>query len=162
MRVSSAILLAVVGVWSVIGGSCAVVGGRVVAEMGDGESRISAELAEAARRAGASYDPEVAADAAAGLRQAQREGRGLVVAGVVILLGGFLLAIAAIQLLGRRGRRFNLLAVAVALLGEVLFLAMFDPSDAPTYLKIATLAFCTFAIWRLQFSAASRNAPSGT
>lgn len=120
MRIAGGIVLLVIGLWSMVGGGCSVIGGQAAGAIGKGADGLSAELAKAAGTSSSALDREAAA-AAASLRSA---GKGYTVSGIIIIAGGLLSMIAGILALVNKGKGFCLLAPAVGVIGEITAFVM--------------------------------------
>ncbi len=120
MRIAGGIVLLVIGLWSMVGGGCSVIGGQAAGAIGRGADGLSAELSKASGASSSKLDREAAA-AAASLRSA---GTGYTVSGIIIIAGGLLSLIAGILALVNKGKGFCLLAPAVGVIGEITAFAM--------------------------------------
>lgn len=144
MRIAGGVILLIVGLWSLVGGGCSVVGGKMVGGMADGAAKLSGELQKAAAGAGATVDNKAAAEAAAALEKASSAGSGLMISGVVILLGGIIAIIAGIMFFMNKGKMFGFIAAGIGILGEIVFFATVGFGIAGV-LKILLLGFAGFA-----------------
>ena len=148
MRIAGGVILLVVGLWSLVGGGCSLVGGKMVGGMADGASKFSGELAKAAQQAGAQVDQKAAAEAAAQLAKAGSAGTGLMVSGVVILLGGILCIVAGIMFFMNKGKMLGFVGPGVGILGEIIFFAMVA-FNIGGLIKLLLLGFSGFAATKI-------------
>jgi hypothetical protein len=139
MRSAAGVLFLVVGLWSVAGGGCSVVGARVAGKMAD----AAASLSKATDEAGAKLDTE----AQTALARASSMGSGLLLSGSVILLAGVLAIVAGIMAFMRRGRLMGLVASGVGALGELLFFALVG-FNIVGLVKILVYGFAVLAVTR--------------
>ena len=144
MRIAGGVILLIVGLWSLAGGGCSLVGGKMVGGMADGASKLSGELQKAAAKAGGSVNNKAAEEAAKALSQASSAGTGLMVSGIVILLAGILCVVAGIMLFTNKGKMFGIAAGGLGILGEVIFFAMVA-FNIGGLIKILLYGFAAFA-----------------
>jgi len=140
MRIAGGVLLLLVGLWSLAGGGCSLIGGAAVGKMGDAASALS----KAAAEAGAKVDVE----AQKALSKAAGTGSGLLVSGIVILLAGILCIVAGIMFFVNKGKAFAFLAPGIGIIGEILFFVMVGFNIAGV-IKILIYAFGAFAATKI-------------
>jgi hypothetical protein len=140
MRIAGGVLLLLVGLWSLAGGGCSLIGGAAVNKLGDASSALS----KAAAEAGAKVDVE----AQKALAKAAGTGSGLFISGIVILLAGILCIVGGIMFFVNKGKAFGFLAPAVGIIGEILFFVMVGFNIAGV-IKILIYAFGAFAATKI-------------
>ena len=132
-RIAGGVLLLLIGLWSVAGGGCSIVGGHFATKA----SEITSELSRVAPDAATQRQAKRALDKLAA------SSWGLIVAGVAILLAGLLCAISGVLLFVNRAKLFALLALGLGAVGELLFFVMVD-FNVGGLVKLAIFGFCAF------------------
>jgi len=148
MRIAGGVIMLIVGLWSVVGGSCSIGCGAVGGVATEGAAKFSSEMMKAAQKAGAKVDAKAAADAAAAFEEGSNLGSGFRIAGIVILIGGILCVVAGILFLVNKGKTFAFAAAGIGILGEIIFFALVV-FNVPGVLKLALLAFSGFAATKI-------------
>ncbi|MCA9671511.1 MAG: hypothetical protein KC503_38200 [Myxococcales bacterium] len=142
MRIAGGVILLIVGLWSLVGGGCSVIGGKAV---GDAQ-KLGSAMSRLAKSSGAKV--RMSRQARRALAKASNMGQGLFISGIVILAGGILCIIAGIMFFVNKGKMFGFLAPGVGIIGEVVFFAMVV-FNIGGLIKIILLGFSAFAATKI-------------
>jgi hypothetical protein len=144
MRIAGGVLLLLVGLWSLVGGGCSLIGGAAVGQVG----KMGNAAAELAKASGGKVDAKAQAELDKALAQGKSVGSGLLVSGIVILLAGILCIVGGIMFFVNKAKAFGFLAPAVGIIGEILFFVMVGFNIAGV-IKILIYAFGAFAATKI-------------
>jgi hypothetical protein len=133
LRVSAGLLLVLVGLWSVLGGSCAAAGGHL--------ARNARQMAEQFDLRGGD---EAQQELDAALDTLAAQAKWLIVSGAVIAVGGVLCLVAGILFFLGRARTLAPVGCGVALLGELSFWVLVSFNWAGL-IKLPIYGFAIFA-----------------
>ena len=137
LRVSAGLLLVLVGLWSVLGGSCAAAGGHLAQN-----ARQMAEQLDL--RGGDEAQHGLDAELDAALDDLAAQAKWLIVSGAVIAVGGVLCLVAGILFFLGRARILAPVGCGVGLLGELLFWVLVSFNWAGL-IKLPIYGFAIFA-----------------
>lgn len=149
MRIAGGVLLLLFGLWNLVAGGCQAGCGGVVSK---GSELGYRAVEKATEQPGSTLAPEAKralAEARRGVARVGAAGTGMLVSGLVIFLSGVLCIVAGILLLADKGKVFGFLAPGVAIVGEVLSLAMGVSILWWSVLKILVFGFAGFTATRV-------------